>query len=77
MWTHLVRKAGSSSRRLRIHEVTSECHLLALQERQAGTTFVRVYRPPREMGSTQSFWSADSCVPQYAQPPHAPTIRRH
>jgi hypothetical protein len=39
---HLTRNAGSSRRRERIHEVTSECHLLALHERHAGTTLATV-----------------------------------
>ena len=36
------RKAPSSSRLRLIHEVTSAWHLLALHDRQAGTTFVTV-----------------------------------
>ena len=35
-----------------------------MQEPQAGTMLSRVYRPPREIGSTQSRWSGRSAAPQ-------------
>ena len=65
------RNARSSNFFRRIQLVTSALHLLVLHERQLGTTLVITYRPPREIGSTQSFWSGDPIAPQYAHPPHA------
>ena len=58
-------KPPRSSRFLRrIHVVTSALHLLVLHERQQGTTFASSYRPPREMGRTQSFCSGVPMAPQ-------------
>jgi hypothetical protein len=48
------RKARSSSRLRRSQLATSSLHLVVLQERQAGTTFSIVYRPPREGGKVSS-----------------------
>jgi hypothetical protein len=59
-----TRNALSSSRFRRIQPVTSSLHLLALQAGHAGTTLSTVYRPPREIGSTQSFWSGRSVARQ-------------
>jgi len=52
--TWRARKARSSIRFRRSQLVTSLLHLLALHERQAGTTLSIVYRPPRDIGRTQS-----------------------
>ena len=57
--------------------MTSSLHLLALHDPQAGATFSSVYRPPREIGSTQSRCSGRSVAPQYAQPFHAAWSAAH
>jgi hypothetical protein len=54
----------SSSRFRRIQLVTSSLHLLVLQDAQAGTTLSTVYRPPREIGITQSRCKGLSVAPQ-------------
>ena len=64
------RNARSSNRLRRSQPVTSSLHLLALHGPQAGTTLSSVYRPPREIASTQSRCSGRSVAPQYAHPPH-------
>lgn len=68
-WRSRNRRSSSFLRRIQL--VTSALHLLVLHDRQQGTTLARTYRPPREMGSTQSFCSGVPVPPQYAQPPHA------
>ena len=68
-WRSRNRRSSSFLRRIQL--VTSALHLLVLHDRQEGTTLARTYRPPREMGSTQSFCSGVPALPQYAQPPHA------
>jgi hypothetical protein len=71
MWACRNRNAFSSSFLRRIQLVTSVLHLLVLHDRQLGTTLASAYRPPRDIGSTQSFCSGVPIAPQYAQPPHA------
>jgi hypothetical protein len=58
------RKLRSSSRLRQSQPVTSSLHLLVLHDAQAGTTLSRVYRPPREIGSTQSRCRGPSVRPQ-------------
>ena len=58
------RNARSSRRLRRSQPVTSSLHLLALHDPHAGATLSSVYRPPREIGSTQSRCSGRSVAPQ-------------
>jgi hypothetical protein len=60
----LNRNARSSSFLRRSHPVTSSLLLLALHDPHAGTTLSIVYRPPREIGNTQSRCKARSGLPQ-------------